>query len=268
MMTTPEKRSEERLPLESATLPLLGSRQEDFQPFQYLVQDLSANGVRIAIPSWAQRREILYRGDAVNLHLPYQLYGQSKNQGIVAWENWDPQMQIQSCGILLDRHFPETYPVYISLETREAIINLSDVQNVASILRKVLKDAVLLKRGLLIYMGHLVAYLARMSRFSRKEYADFRKLIIEDIQSSLRNNLKYLQAIYLNAMHAKSEHEILDRIDIDEIRKKMEPELYVDLFQSVLDSEVIQRYLIALKTLEKKGFNNYNTLVILYVNSL
>ncbi len=267
-MTTVEKRTEERLPLESATLPFLGSRQEDFQPFQYLVQDLSANGLRIAIPSWAQQREILYKGDAVNLHLPYQLYGQSKNQGIVAWQNWDPQMQIQSCGLILKKHFPETYPVYISLETRETIINLAVVQSVVNILRKVLKDAVLLKRGLLIYMEHLVAYLTRMSRFSNKEYADFRELIIEDIQSGLRNNLKYLQDIYQGALHAKSEHEILDRIDIDEIRKKMEPELYVDLFRSLLDSEVIQRYLIALKTLEKKGFSNYNTLVILYVNSL
>jgi hypothetical protein len=106
-MTAPEKRLEERLPLESATLPLLGSRQEDFQPFQYLVQDLGANGVRIAIPSWAQQREILYKGDAVNLHLPYQLSGQSKNQGIIAWEKWDLQMQIQSCGIILQKHFPE-----------------------------------------------------------------------------------------------------------------------------------------------------------------
>jgi flagellar motor switch protein FliG len=104
--------------------------------------------------------------------------------------------------------------------------------------------------------------------FSGKEYADFRELIIEDIQSGLRDNLRYLQALYEGALHAESENEILARIDIDEIRKKMEPELYVDLFQSVLDSEVIQRYLIALKTLEKKGFNNYNTLVILYVNSL
>ncbi|MBA2882217.1 hypothetical protein HNR65_002558 [Desulfosalsimonas propionicica] len=267
-MTTLEKRSEERLPLESATLPLLGSRQEDFQPFQYLVQDLSANGVRIAIPSWAQRREKLYRGDAVNLHLPYQLYGQSKNQGIVAWENWDPQMQIQSCGISLHRHFPETYPVYISLETREAVVNLSVVQSVANILCKVLKDAVLLKRGLLIYMEHLVAYLTRVSRFSKKEYADFRGLIIEDIQSGLKDNLRYLEALYQDALNAASEHEIFDRLDIDDIRKKMEPELYVDLFRSVLDSEIIQRYLVALKVLEKKGFNNYNTLVILYVNSL
>lgn len=267
-MTTAEKRSEDRRPLESATLPLLGSRQEDFQPFQYLVQDLSENGVRIAIPSWAQQRERLYRGDAVNLHLPYQLSGQSKNQGMVAWENWDPQMQIQSCGISLLRHFPETYPVYISLETREAVINLSVVKSVANILRKVLKDAVLLKRGLLIYMDHLVAYLTRVSRFSRKEYADFRELIIEDIQSRIRENLRYLQKLYKVAQNTESEHEMLEQLDIDDIRKKMEPELYVDLFQSVLDSEVIQRYLIALKVLEKKGFNNYNTLVILYVNSL
>lgn len=267
-MTGFEKRAEDRIPLESATLPLLGSRQEDFQPFQYLVQDLSANGVRITIPSWVQRRERLYAGDAVNLHLPYQLRGRSKNQGFVAWESWDPDMQAQYCGISLSRYFPEAYPVYFSLHTREAVINLSVVRNIANITRKVLKDAVLLKRGLLIYMGHLVAYLSRVSRFSGKEYADFRRIVINEIQAQMKENLKYLQGVYADALRAKSGREILERLDIDEIRGKMESELYVDIFSAVLDSDVIQRYLGALKTLEKKGYNNYNTLVILYLRSL
>ena len=263
-----EKRAEERLQLKSPVLPLLGSRQKDFQPFQYLVENVSSNGVQITIPSWVQRRENLYKGDAVNLHLPYQLHGQSKNQGVIAWESWDQQVQIQSCGVSLNRNFPENYPVYISLHNREAVVNLSVLKSVVNILRKVLKDSVLLKRGMLIYMEHLVAYLTRVSRFSKREYADFREYIIKDIQSGLKENLAYLQEVYESALHVESEKEILDRLDIDDIRKKMEPELYLDLFGSVLDSEIIQCYLVALKNLEKKGFNNYNTLVVLYVNNL
>ncbi len=268
-METSDSRHEQRLPIETAILPFLGSRDEDYQPFQYIIQDFSQNGVRIAIPSWVQSREKLYREDRVSLHLPYKFKGQSRSHGNIAWENWDNDERAQICGVALDRHFPENYPVFISLDTREVVIDLAHFSTPEKLILLVLKDCVLLKKGMLIYLEHLSAYFTRVSTFNKEEYTLFRHSIINDIKSGLEKNLDYLNNIYLTALEMEGTNgDILGLLDIDELRKSIESELYIDLFSSVVSFEVVSRYLTALKTLEKKSYNNYNTLAMLYLQSL
>lgn len=268
-MKSSDQRSEQRLDPVSAVLPFLGSRDDDYQPFQYVIQDYSQNGVRIAIPSWVQTREKLYQGDKVSLHLPYKFKGQSRNQGSIAWEEWDQNEDAQICGVALDKRFPETYPVFISLDTGQVIIDLADFKTADQLTLLVLKDCVLLKKGMLIYLNHLSAYFTRVASFTREEYALFRQSIINDIQSGLKKNLAYLNNIYLECSKLKdSDEDILSLVDIDQVRKSVESELYMDLFTSVLSLEVASRYLKALKILEKKSYNNYNTLAMIYLQAL
>lgn len=268
-MDKPDYRREKRLPIETAILPFLGSRDEDYQTFQYIIQDFSRNGVRIAIPSWVQSREKLYSDDEINLHLPYKFEDQTRNQGYVAWEKWDADMDAQMCGIALNRSFPETYPVYISLDTKEVVIDLAGFRSPDKLILLVLKDCVLLKKGMLIYLEHLTAYFTRVSEFKKEEYALFRQTIIDDIKQGLEKNLDYLNKIYMKAMELENAAEdMLGVLDIDELRKSIESELYIDLFGSAVSFEVVSRYLRALKILEKKSYNNYNTLAMLYLQSL
>ncbi len=268
-METSDSRHEQRLPIETAVLPFLGSRDEDYQPFQYIIQDFSQNGVRIAIPSWVQSREKLFKNDQVNLHLPYKFKGQSRNHGNIAWETWDNDENAQICGVALDRHFPETYPVFISLDSREVVIELDHFSTPEKLILLVLKDLVLLKKGMLIYLEHLSAYFTRVSTLNREEYALFRHSIINDVKSGLEKNLAHLNTIYLKALGMENaDADLLGLLDIDELRKSIESELYIDLFTSVVSFEIVSRYLNALKILEKKSYNNYNTLAMLYLQSL
>lgn len=268
-MTTYDARHEQRLPVETAILPFLGSRDADYQPFQYIIQDFSQNGVRIAIPSWVQSRERLYTDDQVNLHLPYKFKNQSRNQGKVAWEKWENSENAQVCGIALDTYFPETYPVFISLDTKEVIVDLAHFSSLEKLILLVLKDCVLLKKGILIYLEHLSSYFTRVSTFKREEYALFRQTVINDIKAGLEKNLAYLNEIYTEALNMEGEKgDILGLLDIDELRKSIESELYIELFTSVLSFEIVNKYLTALKVLEKKSYNNYNTLAMLYLQSL
>ncbi len=262
-----EKRTEDRLSLDMAILPFLGSREEDHNPFQYILQDISQNGVRIAIPSWVQTREKLYQGDRINLHLPYKFKGQSRNQGKVVWASWDSEADAQVCGVSLDMSFPETYPVFISLETQEMVIGLERFESANQLLLLILKDMALLKRGMLIYLGHLATYFSRVSKFSREDYALFRNLVINDIKTGMQRNSAYLDSLYSRAwsMHSRS-RDFLEILDVDEVRKSVESEVYVELFSSVLDIETVNMFLMALKTLEKKSYNNYNTLMMVYMD--
>ncbi len=267
-MSDLDQRVEQRLPMESSIIPFLGSREEDYQPFEYLLQDFSRNGVRVAIPSWVHSREKLYKDDRVNLHLPYKIKGQSRNRGIVAWEGWDKDADAQVCGISLDTYFPETYPVFISLDTKEIIVDLENFDTMDQLLLLIMKDCVLLKRGMLIHFNHLIAYFTRVSGFRRKDYSAFRDTIMGDIRSELQIKHDYLKSIYLSAMEMeKQRKDILTLLDMGELKKSIESQLYIDLFGALASFEIISRYLMALKTLEKKSYTNYNTLAMLYLRS-
>ncbi len=268
-MDKPDYRHEQRLAIETAILPFLGSRDEDYQTFQYIIQDFSRNVVSIAIPSWVQSREKLYSNDEINLHLPFKFEGQSRNQGCVTWEKWDADMGAQMCGIALNRHSPETYPVFISLDTKEFVIDLEGFRYPEKLILQFLKDSVLLKKGMLIYLEHLTAYFTRVSEFKKEEFALFRETIIDHIKQGLEKNLDYLNNIYVKAVELENAaKDIMGLLDIDELRKSIESELYIDLFGSAVSFEVVSRYLRALKILEKKSYSNYNTLAMLYLHCL
>jgi len=70
MNETQERRREIRTPLTMITLPFVATREEDHQPFEYVLQDLSPSGARFAIPNWAANRDRLQVDDIVRLHLP------------------------------------------------------------------------------------------------------------------------------------------------------------------------------------------------------
>ncbi|MFP4214023.1 MAG: hypothetical protein ACLFRL_07930 [Desulfohalobiaceae bacterium] len=178
--------------------------------------------MRIAIPAWVQSRERLYQGDVINLHLPYKMQGQSRQQGQVAWEAWDPELQAQSCGLALSSRFPETYPVYISMQSQEVVIEPGAMLNMQNLLLQVLKDSLLIKRGLLIYLRHLRAYFTRVVRLSSQEYAWLQQTIFRDIQSTLEQNKEYFDSLYRKALDSESEEQILQLLDIDQARKKVE----------------------------------------------
>ncbi|MBU1041314.1 MAG: PilZ domain-containing protein [Proteobacteria bacterium] len=259
-------RHAKRLAVESVVLPFLGSRAEDYQSFEYLLQDVSVGGVGIAIPRWVVARETLRQGERLHLHLPFELGGRMLHSGVVTWVRWDEEQESQLAGVLLDTHTPALYPVYVSVGTREVAIDLEDFPGLEHILSQVLKDSLLLKRGILVYLKHLTAFFSRVCDLNREEYALFREVVIEDVRAKVLANAERLEI-----MQPRSGEEMegtLARLDLSELRQAMEPELYVDMFRAALGDETVILFLKAVKELERKLLSNYNTCVLLYINSL
>jgi hypothetical protein len=263
---TKKSRHARRLDVESVVLPFLGSRAEDYQTFEYLLQDVSVEGVGIAIPRWAVSRENLRQGERLHLHLPFELGGRMLHSGIVTWVRWDEEQEIQLAGVLLDSHAPALYPVYVSVDTKEVAIDLEDFPELEHILFRVLKDSLLLKRGILVYLKHLTAFFSRVCDLNREEYALFREIVIEDVRAKVLSNAERLQS--LQPRLGEGEEGLLARLDLSELRQAMEPELYVDMFRAALGDETVTLFLKAVKELERKLLSNYNTCVLLYINSL
>ncbi|MDP2849414.1 MAG: PilZ domain-containing protein [Humidesulfovibrio sp.] len=263
---TEARRREKRLDVESVVLPFLGSRAADYQTFEYLLQDVSPGGVGLSLPRWLSARELLRQGERVHLHLPFELAGKMLQSGLVSWARWDEEQEAQLVGVVLDAAAPSLYPVFVSMATQEIAIDLAGFTGLEHILARVLKDCVLLKRGILVYLKHLSAYFSRVCDLGREEYLLFREVIMDEVRRNVETHLKVLEGMLRQA--EENGALALERLDLDELRRAMDPELYIDMFSAALGDETVGLFLKAVKELERKLLSNYNTSVLLYINVL
>lgn len=264
-----EKRQERRIPIDSVVLPFLGSRASDYQPFQYLLQDVSPNGVCIALPRWAVSRERLRQGERIHFHIPFRLGSVILESGKVVWERWDAPQEAQIVGASLDQAASVHFPVFITISSSQFTIDLGGFETPAAIFCQVLRDSLFLKRGVLIYLRHLTAYFSRTGEFKKGEYTMFREAMLDDVKHQVEINAARLEQWHSEcaSQHPHGGNAIPD-LDMEEVRGAMEPEMYLDLFRSALGVGNARMYLQAIKELEKRLFYNYNTMVMLFIQTL
>ncbi|SMP59513.1 PilZ domain-containing protein [Desulfonatronum zhilinae] len=271
MSTSPhyQARREDRIAIDSVNLPFMGSRVEDSAIFQYLLMDISMHGARIVLPQWVVKREILHQGERIDFHLPFLFEGETFNQGSVAWATWDDNLGGLACGVRIDARTPLYYPVYVSFEGKSITIDLTDLPTAESLLEKILKDTILLKKGILIYLKHLKPILTRTTGYDAATLRRLRGFLFEDMHGLVLKNIEQLKVFRGNISHGVcSINRIQQVFDLEELREVMEPELDAAVWSSAFEQDVMRQYLAAIVTLEKKIFYNYNTLVMLYAHAL
>lgn len=265
-----DARQFKRIGIESVVLPFMGSRVSDYQPFQYMIRDMSQGGLGIAIPRWLVGRERLNMSDEVNLHVPFSMDGAILAIGEVVRERWDKDEDEQLIGIQLTRSSPNTYGVFFEASSQDIAFDLGggddDVKSMERLLTRVIKDSVLLKRGILIYLNHLSAYFSRLGEYTPEEYELFRETVIDDTSDRVKQHLEYLEKLHGTCCDLSTSG--FEQMDLEELRQAMEPELYIDLFRVALGDDTAALYLRAIKELEGKLFSNYNTVVMLYIGNL
>ena len=263
-----DARRELRRPVESIALPFLGSRGDDLQPFPYLLRDASSGGLGILLPSWLTGRQRLQTGETIFPHLPFGIGERSLNRGQVAWQRWSEEAEGQMVGIRLTGGTPVPYPLYLALDEQEVRIDLGRFQTSAALAERIIHDSVLLKRGILVYLRHLEALFSRVGELSREDYRIFREEVIADVRRRLQRNADYLAQYDPRLTATPQATAITERIDLEELRAAMEPEIHLELFELALGYETSSLYLESIKRLEHRLYLNYNAYVALYIASL
>lgn len=263
-------RREERLVIASLVFPFLGSRELDHAFFQYLPIDISPAGLQLIIPKWVVNRERLRIGDRINLHVPFRIDDEVYSEGVVAWTRWDEEDGGQRCGVAMDRKVQAHYPIFIELGTNPGIgLNLQDFNTADSLLLQLFKDAILLKRGVRIYLKHLVAYFSRLAEVASEEYRQLKTFLFVDLDNRIVANQGKLEALAeVVRGRANIVKELARYVDLEELRQMMESEIYIEILRAALSTEAVLPLLQAIKSLEKKQYANYNAIVMLYVQSL
>lgn len=267
------QRHEERTVIASLVFPFLGSRELDHAFFQYLPIDISPAGLQIIIPNWVVDRDRLRNGDRINLHVPFRFGNAIYNEGVVVWTRWDEEAGGQCCGVAMDQKILAHYPIFIELgaDSSPSIgLDLQNFKTAGQLLLQFLKDAILLKKGVRIYLKHLGSYFSRIVDVPSEDYQQLKTFLFEDLDNKVAMNQAKLEALHEVVRGAGDIDKKMARyVDLEELRQMMESEIYIDVLKSAFAAtETGMPLLDAIKTLEKKQYANYNAIVMLYVQSL
>jgi hypothetical protein len=269
MIETIERRSEKRFDIGSINLPFLGTREEDHSCFQYIIVDMSRGGIKFVVPNWVVNREKIQKDDVINFHLPLHIKDNYYNQSVILWTKWDEALQGEVCGARLSSIERPQYPAFISIEPASISVNLDYFDKDGNLLCNVIKDAAFLKKGIDIYLEHLIIFFSRISGYPQEEYPQLRESLLVDIHNRVKEHCAQLEELYEKIRNKTIlQPEVAKYIDLEELRSIIESEIYIEIFRIAFSNESVMSYLNAIKNLEKRLYSNYNTVVLLYIHSL
>ncbi len=264
-----QDRQESRVAVSSLTMPFLGSRDSDHQAFQYVLDDTSPHGARIVLPNWVVARERLHKDEVINLHVPFRLGKETFDQGRVAWTRWDESQQAQICGMHLCATTLVFYPLFINLDGSRPELDLQNFSVEDGLLAWVLKDTYLLKKGVSIYLEHLIPYFSRVGDYPRKDFQQLKDVFLEDVRAKVQTHKARLRELVMQARDMNlGDDEAAEYLDMEEIRQLTDSELSTDVLGATFTSPLATQQLAAVKTLEKRLYTNYNALAMIYLRSL
>lgn len=270
--------------------PLVGIRS-DGEPFQYLPLTSEKKVLSFAIYNWFVNRSILNLAEQVDLLVPFFLKTRNPHadnmQGTIT--AIEPNRVLKTVEHKLI--FPDTLIDIVPVEDWNLQHFLAQFSqpaiSVLDLLFKLLKDTVLLKSGVRIYLKHLRAYFSRISLQAASEYLNLNTLVLSDIEQHVISNEKYLKNLMEEVRTSlKKIDDIPLVIHLEDLREKIESEIPFSLFSlafnehsptgsanlmDLLNPRVSNQslaYLQAVKLLEKRLYVNYNTIVLIYSYAL
>lgn len=281
------------LSLNTLRFPFLGTRRGG-EPFEYLLMNIDSEKAHIAIFKWMVNYTTLEKNEKIDLYLPIKLtLGYDFREDVlggVTSINEDEETGEYLYEISLDyssikntfdkntfAYFPYNIPVEIDL---------------IELLSRLIKDSIILKEGLIVYLKHFSSYFSRIVDYPIEDYADFKKFVFGDLISRIQTNIGLLGELsQLINRDLKEIDDISIYLNLEELRETIESEINLDLFLIAFTPkrtgrdlvDVLQRpdefkvnfrddyymtYLFAIKNLEKRLYFNYNQIVLIYMKSV
>lgn len=271
----------------SLQFPLLGLREGD-EPFQYLPMDIRTHSVRIQIFNWFVSRVRLNSEEQIDLLLPFFLNPscifhkimQGKVKEVSSKEQWiEYEIQFEK----------ETSWIPLKEWDLELICKATQAssESITKLLLYFVKDAMLLKSGVRIYLSLLIALFSRLSEYSKEEYSHINVFFLSDVEKHVQENERKFQELNKHLSEKlKNPDDILSAVNLEELREMVESEISITLMNVVfsnlnqstsnpLDTLFYTQtknpcisYLKAIKNLERRLYINYNIIVFIYSHAM
>ena len=91
-----------------------------------------------------------------------------------------------------------------------------------------IKDTAFLKKGVEIYLGHLIPFFSRISKYPPRDYPGLKESLLEDVHGRIREHFDQLEGLYARIREeTPSQSDIARFIDLEELRAMVESEIYI-----------------------------------------
>lgn len=255
-------------------LPLIGSKSNR-ELFEFLLLQIHDRSALISIPLCLKHGTFLEKGEKVNLHLRKLI--QQKHFNLLKTEgniNLLPSNKKNS-----EYCYKVIFDSPLKIESREDNI-LSPQENNDKLI-SLIKDSLLLKNGIYIYLKHFVPYLSRMVTIHPSHYKALKLYMFNDIQNLVLQNLNKLEKLYNRCKRDLEIHlDTYIEIDLDQIKELCYSEIDPELLNLALTTAPTtslntstpfiapqNMYINAIKLAEERLYENYNTIVELFIAS-
>lgn len=279
--------------LQFLRFPLLGTRS-DGEAFSYLLMDISQDKASIVISKWMIDHTLLNLKEKIDLFIPSLLAIEYDLRNHVSGVIKSVTKEEQIAEYLYEIAF--VCPLSMQLPESRSLAkftqNLSTETSLLNMLLRLIKDSLILKQGILVYLKHLAPYFSRIVHSSLHDYEDLNKIIFIDIANKMGKKASILESLYFSLTESlKTLHDVSIFLNLEELRELIESEISLDLFL-IAFAEVTSReelvdllnkpkqyvdykrnnkymtYLLAIKDLEKRLYSNYNQIVLIYLKSV
>jgi hypothetical protein len=260
------RRTEPRIPIDLGLAPFLGSRENGQPSFAYLLRDVSSNGVGVIVPLWAGMTP-LEIGESVNFHLPFQLNKKFYNQGVVRWQKVMPEAQ--TCGAQLEKRVPLRYPIYVAFETGDIRFAVEEfgISGLEDLIEQILEDAFYLKKGIGIYFEHLAPYFTRHGRLRVEKGSRANDALVIRIRRNIQENIRTVEGLRNKATKHTTEQPFPSAADLEALRAAIALELNLTVLRERFKASTVLPYLRSVRLLEHQLYTNFNTLVLLHLQT-
>lgn len=268
----------------SLRFPFLGSL-EDGDPFQYVLLTIHSGSVEIAIFDWLVNRSKMQEGSKVDLYIPEYLSEQNrfsrKASEVVLSSHYSKEMQGEIYKVSLSKEEGQEDEVDRSFDAYAQQMPVK-THSLSELLIYLIKDSLILKQGVRVYLKHLIPYFSRIVNHSYNEYVKIKEYFLLDVDQRIANKEAKLEKLYLLTKEKISNlDQIPIYIDLEELRETLESEISFTLFNIVFADQNpnidefrsqtgfgINMYISAIKNIEKRLYSNYNHIVMIYLKSL
>ena len=201
-------------------------------------------------------------GELVNFHLPFQLNKKFYNQGVIRWQ--ENVLRGQMCGARLEKRVPLRYPIYVAFETGEIrfVTEEFGIESLEDLTLRILEDAYYFKRGVAIYLEHLLPYFERHSLQRRAKGLPTDENVVPRVRAQIAQHIQTIAN--LRALNRTTKQVFPNSADLETLRSAVDFEPSLTELSERFDAKTIRPYLRSVQLLKHQLFSNFNTLVLVH----
>lgn len=243
-------------------VPLIGTVKVEFDVFQFYIGEISDLNLLIRIPDKLPNALNLKHLDLINFHLAFRKRQSYYAHGRVDQIEYNRELKEAIYTISLIEDIDDKAPVVIEIEQGNKL-TINPIQHPREVIHNSVKNLLLLKQGVGVYLKHLSTYFSRLIGYSLNRYPEFCEFFFDTLKRKIDEKIANISNRYDYLKDLTTTKDICENLDFEFYTSYVESEVNLDILNIAFGTDAHLPYIVAIKELEESMYQHYNILVLL-----